>query len=670
MNMLESLSGFLWGPWTPWALLAAGVLFTVWTRFVQYTAMTHGVAIIRGQYDDPEDPGAINHFQALSAALSATVGLGNIGGVALAIGAGGPGALFWMWVVGLFGMALKSVEITLAMQYRNTDDPDNPHGGAMWVVDRVIGDRAGYHVLGKVIGVFFCLTLLTSTITGGNMFQAWSVAELTEKYFGVARVASGIVIAVVVGLVILGGIKRIGQVAAKLVPLMCAIYLLSALAVLAMHVADLPRLLTMVVTQAFAPTQSGGAFIGGTMGFAFMKGMQRALFSNEAGQGSAPIAHAAAKTHEPAREGIVGGLGPFIDTICICTLTALVILSTGTWNRDPLTHLENPRVTAVQAFEDSPVHLSSPLAAGTDVFLKVTPQGDPRSARRLTGTLQQEADGAWRVRWDTYTSDAPPQPAGLEVFAVPPGGDEPRLIGEVDAFPAAHRAVDDGGTPDLSDDDLPLWGLLTSTRTIDITSENEYLWENIDDVFTVVLADENGETGDVRHKLKGRATLHHDDRLEIAWGVVASGKPPVLVAGTGLFRDYTGAVLTGHAFDRAFPGLGKWLVTLAAWLFAVSTMISWSYYGEQGVIYMLGDRFVLPYKAVFLAGAIYAAAGITNTHDMEVLMDLGTGAMLWANIPIVVGLGFLSVRCLNDYVRRLKAGEFIKRNDAGIRRDS
>jgi len=331
MNFLGDLGGVLWGPWTPWALLAAGVLFTIWTRFTQYTAMTHGVQVVRGLYDDPDDPGAINHFQALSAALSATVGLGNIGGVALAIGIGGPGALVWMWIVGFFGMALKTVEITLAMMYRNVDDPDNPHGGAMWVVDRVIGGKGGKWVfVGKAIGVFFCITLIISTITGGNMFQAWSVATLTETYFGMPRIGTGILMAVIVGAVIVGGIKRIGNVAGKLVPFMCVLYVLAALAVVGANIGDVLGLFGLIFSSAFAEHEATGAFIGGSVGFAFMQGMKRALFSNEAGQGSAPIAHAAAKTGEPAREGIVGGIGPFIDTLCICTLTALVILSTGT----------------------------------------------------------------------------------------------------------------------------------------------------------------------------------------------------------------------------------------------------------------------------------------------------------------------------------------------------
>ena len=584
MGFIESITGFLWGPWTPWVLLAAGILFTIWTRFTQYTSMTHGVQVVRGLYDDPDDPGAINHFQALSAALSATVGLGNIGGVALAIGIGGPGALVWMWLVGFFGMALKTVEITLAMMYRNVNDPENPHGGAMWVVDRVIGDKGGkWKVFAKTIGVFFCITLVISTITGGNMFQTWNVAGLTETYFGVPRIATGIVMAILVGAVIIGGIKRIGNVAGKLVPGMCVLYVLSALAVLAMNVTDILPMFALIFKSAFSPVEAGGAFIGGTVGFAFMQGMKRALFSNEAGQGSAPIAHAAAKTDEPAREGIVGGIGPFIDTLMICTLTALVILSTGTWNREAI----------------------GPLEGG----IELTP-------------LLTDAEGGsvevptWQVK------------ASTDVAALP----ESRYF--------------DG------------W----------LVEANFYVVAEVEGAVHI-------ESGTSRVMIKGEVAEIGDEggegpqELTIEWANLEfaqeewAGVPRSfsLLDEGGVHRSYDGASLTGHAFDRQFPGLGKWLVTLAAWLFAISTMISWSYYGEQGMVYMVGDKGVLPYKVAFLLLAI-AATAIDDAGDMVILMDLGTGAMLWANIPIVVCLGFLAIRELNGYGKKLRAGEF-KRHD-------
>src|SRR5690606_26587832 len=235
--------------------------FTIWSGFSQYLSLTHGTAVIRGKYDDKTDPGAINHFQALSAALSATVGLGNIAGVAVAVALGGPGAVFWMWIVGVAGMALKLTEVTQAMLFRSTEDPENPHGGPMWVAERGFA-KWGMKPVGTVIATIFVVTLLISTITGGNMFQAWAVADVTHTYFAVPGIATGIVLALLVGAVIIGGIKRIGAVAGRLVPFMCGLYLLAALYVVAMNIGEVPRLLVLIVTEAFRPTEASGAFLG------------------------------------------------------------------------------------------------------------------------------------------------------------------------------------------------------------------------------------------------------------------------------------------------------------------------------------------------------------------------------------------------------------------------
>ncbi|MHC4990764.1 MAG: alanine/glycine:cation symporter family protein, partial [Planctomycetota bacterium] len=325
------------------------------------------MSVTRGVYDDPDDPGAINHFQALSAALSATVGLGNIGGVALAISLGGPGAVFWMWIVGLAGMALKTTEVTLAMLYRNTDDPDNPHGGAMWVASKGFAAWSpSLAWLGKLMGVVFCITLLISAVTGGNMFQAWNVSDVTKNYFGIHQLITGIVLATVVGMVIIGGIKRIGAVAGRLVPFMCVLYFLAAVVVLIMKASLVPDMLALIVKSAFNPLEAQGAFIGGTFGYAFLWGMKRALFSNEAGQGSSPIAHSAAKTDEPVRESVVAGLEPFIDTIIVCTLTALVILCSGVWRRAPEDMMNPvPPVVAVDGEQGEWTLDDTTLPAGT-----------------------------------------------------------------------------------------------------------------------------------------------------------------------------------------------------------------------------------------------------------------------------------------------------------------
>ena len=333
---LATINAILWNE--TWILIIAGtgVLFTVWSGFLQYRALTHGPKVVRGVYDDPNDPGAINHFQALSAALSGTVGLGNIGGVALAIALGGPGAIFWMWIVGFLGMSIKFVEVTLSMLYRNTDDPDNPHGGPMWVAGRALKrmkPELGW--LGTALAFLFSFTVMVSSGTGGNMFQAWNVADVTTEYFGIAGWISGAVLTVVVGAVLLGGIKRIGKVAGTLVPAMVLIYVIAGSYVLFANFGQIPEMLGLIITSAFVPTEATGAFVGGTVASAFLFGMKRAVFSNEAGQGSSAIAHAAAKTDEPVREGLVGGMEPFIDTIVVCTFTALIILSTGIWNRAP-----------------------------------------------------------------------------------------------------------------------------------------------------------------------------------------------------------------------------------------------------------------------------------------------------------------------------------------------
>jgi AGCS family alanine or glycine:cation symporter len=681
--MLESFFDFsawlggdiLWGPWTFFGLLFAGLLFTVWTKFTQYRSVTHGIAVIRGKYDDPDDPGAINHFQALSAALSATIGLGNIGGVALAIAAGGPGSLVWMWLTGVFGMALKTVEITLSQMYRNVDDPDNPHGGAMWVVEKVIARKGGFWlVFGRAFAVFFCVTLLISAITGGNMFQSWNVAVLSREFWNVHPLVTGIILAVVVGLVIVGGIRRIGTVAGRLVPFMCIIYLLSGLAVLVMHLPEIPGMFALIFQRAFSPTEAGGAFLGGTMGWAFSTGLRRALFSNEAGQGSAPIAHAAAKTDEPAREGIIGGIGPVLDTLIICTLTGLVILCTGAWNRAPLLMFDPPPVVSpVFAFEDSPLQDPAPEARdGLSVYMRIAPPptepGAPQASSRLTGVLDETGGGRLVVMWNTYNAFATPTEVSGTIMT---RGELERgdfSVGSIAGPPLARRAVEAGDEND-PDDDRPLWGLLTSPRTVEIPSDKEFLWHNLAEVFTVVEADRNPDSNTYssasdfrRWKLMGEAALEGESEqriVSIEWGTIASARKPALISEAGMWRDYNGASLTAHAFDREFPGLGKILLPIAAWLFAVSTMISWSYYGEQGMIYMLGQRSVLPYKLVYLACIIFAANWVTDTRDMENLMDIGTGAMLWSNIPIVVCLGFLAVRCVADYDRRLKAGEFI-----------
>ena len=602
-DFIGNLNGVLFSDYTVYALLFTGVLFTVWSGFGQFRALTHGVQVIRGKYDDKNDPGAINHFQALSAALSATVGLGNIGGVAVAVALGGPGAVFWMWIIGILGMSLKMTEVTQSMLFRNTDDPENPHGGPMFVAKKGFA-RWGLAPIGTAVGGIFVVTLIISAITGGNMFQAWNVADITHTYFQIPQAVTGIILTVVVGAVIIGGIKRIGNVAGRIVPAMCIIYVLAALIVLSVNIAEIPAMLGLIVKSGLPPQLGGaapdpmGAFLGGTFGYAAMWGVKRALFSSEAGQGSSPIAHSAAKTDEPVREGLVAGLEPFIDTIVVCTLTALVILSSGAYNRG-----------GESAFE----------SAGDVV---VVPSVDPDSGEPIPG------------KWTLET-------------------------------PALPRM-----SPDA--------------RKIRRTAEGASGWREGETVFLVVAADTDENTGRDLRKITGTVSLGEDDTWSVAWGSLESEIEPTLRGSAqgepdlSIYGDYSAASMTAYAFDRTIPGLGMVVVTIAAWLFAISTMISWNYYGEQGVYYLFG-RFgenatraaIGVYKVIYCSLILLTtvaampiltkadgskSAILSSDAELDTWTTLGLGVMLVANIPIMLIFGHEAMKAYRDYFKRMKDG--------------
>tara|TARA_R110002096_G_scaffold173781_10_gene349099 strand:- start:48533 stop:50401 length:1869 start_codon:yes stop_codon:yes gene_type:complete len=599
-DIINSINGILFSQWTVYALLLTGLVFTIWSFFGQYRALTHGVAIVRGKYDDHDDPGAINHFQALSAALSATVGLGNIAGVAIAVALGGPGAIFWMWVIGILGMAIKMTEVTQSMLYRNTDDPENPHGGPMFVVKEGFKEW-GMAPIGAIIGAIFVVTLIISAITGGNMFQAWNVADITFTYFGIPQVVTGIVLMLIVGMVIIGGIKRIGAVAGKIVPIMCAMYVIAALVVLFANFSEIPAMLMLIVKSGLGIESPApyGAFLGGTFMYAAMWGIKRALFSSEAGQGSSPIAHSAAKTDEPVREGIVAGLEPFIDTIVVCTLTALVILSTGAYNRDAESDFAG--VESVQIVQSVDSDTGEPIANS----------------------------------WTLETQ--------------------------------------------------PLSQMSKESKVIRQTPEHGSGWREGETVFFIVAADVDSNTGRDLRKISGTVNTNENDEWVVSWNSLESVMEPhfrVHENGSvdlGVYGDYSGASMTAYAFDRQFPGLGKWLVSIAAWLFAISTMISWSYYGEQG-IYYFGTMFgggngsktksaVFIYKIIYsllillttvLAMPLFGPdkkAFIATDHELDMWTTLGLGVMLVANIPIMWLFGAKAMKAYHQYNKKLKSGE-------------
>lgn len=311
-------------------LIPTGIFFAIKYKFLHLTKLRHSFNIIRGKYDDEKDEGDINHFRALTTALSATVGTGNIVGVALAIYFGGPGAIFWMWVTGLFGMMIKFVECTLSQKYRKINPDGSVSGGPMYYMEMGLKKKLGSFA--KVLAVVFAAATVLCSLGTGNMAQSNSMADVLNESYQIPVWITGLFVTAMVLLVIIGGIKRIASVTSKLVPFMAFFYFLAAIIIIAINVTEIPAAFAMIFTDAFTGTAAQGGFIGSAFIITLRYGVSRGLFSNEAGQGSAAIAHSAAKTKYPVREGLVASVGPFIDTLIICTLTALVIILTGAWD--------------------------------------------------------------------------------------------------------------------------------------------------------------------------------------------------------------------------------------------------------------------------------------------------------------------------------------------------
>jgi len=334
-SFVDTLSNWVWGPVTIVLLVGTGIYLTIRMRFIQFRGLRHSIDLIRGRYDRPEDSGEITHFQALSTALSATIGVGNIAGVATAIAAGGPGAVFWMWVTAIFGAALKFTSCTLSLKFREIKAAGQVAGGPMYYIEK------GLHL--KPLAVIFAFCGAIAAFGIGNMVQSNTVADALDTSFSIPVWLTGSVVAFLVALVIIGGIKRIAKVAERLTPFMTVFYVVTALSILVVYFTKIPEALGLIVRYAFTPTAATGGFIGSTVLYTLRMGVARGIFSNESGLGSAPIAHAAAKTEEPVREGLVAMVGPFVDTIIVCSMTALVIIITGVWtsgeNGAPLTAL-------------------------------------------------------------------------------------------------------------------------------------------------------------------------------------------------------------------------------------------------------------------------------------------------------------------------------------------
>jgi AGCS family alanine or glycine:cation symporter len=525
-------------------LLGTGFYLTVRTGFVQISQLAHGFAVTSGRYDDPDGPGDVTHFQALTTALSATVGIGNIAGVAIAIHWGGPGALFWMWVTAFVGMATKYSEVILAQKYRVVDAAAGSQGvaagGPMYYIERGLGPKW------KPLAVFFAVMLGFTAFLTGNAVQAQTVADTVLTEWGVPVWITGLVTAGIVGSVILGGIKRIGRVTAFLAPLMAMVYVTGAMAIIALNLGAVGPAFATIFREAFNP-QAGVAGTGaGVFVMTLMWGVRRGLFSNEAGQGSAPIAHAAAKTDEPVAEGVVALLGPFIDTLVICSMTGLVILMTNA-------HVER-----------SPTELT--LSGGDISYSEVTSDGRYATA------------------------------------------EEP---GEIRVAEGEHVAAGVGAA-------LVAWHEVPVERLfVDLEQTRPF-------------------TGTV-YAARGEAVGSDGLTYQTLYGdAVESGAP-----------------LTINAFREGLAPLGDWghyIVILAVLLFAISTAISWSYYGDRCANYLFGQAAVLPYKIVFVLmhflGALVALSVIWD------LADVALSIVIWPNLIALILLAPVVVSETRSYLER------------------
>ena len=513
--------------WFPAFLIGTGIFFTIYLGFPQLKYFRHGWRILSGKYVKEDTEGDTTPFQALTTALSGTVGTGNIGGVALAIFLGGPAAIFWMWVTAFLGMTTKFVEVTLSHKYREKLPDGSMSGGPMYYIEN------GLNM--KWLAVVFSVCLLMMCLGTGNMPQISSISVVLLDTFNIPKIVTGLVLSVLVWLVIIGGIKRIAQIASKLVPFMAFWYIVGGLAVIISNYENIIPSFQSIFIHIFTPTAAVGGFLGASVAAALTRGVNRGLYSNEAGQGSAPIAHASSKTENPIEEGMVSILEPFIDTIIICTLTGLVILSSGVWN---------------QKFENK-------FEASAMVF--------------VDGTFSEDNQGdATQLRNYYYGNNSEIEYTGsIEI---------------VDGVINSNKVT------------------LLHNRSI---AENTLIYLSEDNsIFSGSLEVQDGKIVNI-----GDYTLRGDSLL-------------------------LGADLTGKAFTKSiFGDFGQYIVAIGLLLFAFSTVIAWSYYGDRATVHLFGEGWVFWYRVVYVA-AFFTASII----DTKIVWDIATVIGPIATVPNLIAL--------------------------------
>ena len=515
-------------------LLGTGLFFTLYLRFPQIRYFSFALKVVRGKFDKKDDEGDTSHFQALTTALSGTVGTGNIAGVAFAIHLGGPAALFWMLVTAMVGMTTKFVEVTLSHKYREKISDGTMSGGPMYFMKNGDFRLFGNKVSLKWVGILFAFATVLSSFGTGNLPQINSISNSMLASFGIHKMITGGVLAILLGAVIIGGIKRIAKITEKLVPLMAVIYIFGAFSVIIFNYENIIPSFISIFSQLFSGSAAVGGFLGASVSYAISRGVNRGLYSNEAGQGSAPIAHASAKTNEPVSEGLVAILEPFIDTIIICTITGLVLLSSGVWS-------EKHQNTFAQA--------------------------------------------------DLVLLD--------------------RLYLEED-----------------QDDVKILFDYLNGNNSInkfngEANVENGILLNNISIIHAISIAEDVIIYDNSMNRFTGKMNII-DGKLQ----------ENLIVEGKSLVHS---APLTALAFDKGFLGnYGNYIVSIGLLLFAFSTAIAWSYYGDRAMTYLFGAGSVVYYRIVYVIGFF-----IASFADTTVIWNVSLITIALMTIPNLIGLLWL-----------------------------
>ena len=530
--LIDQYLGSSW--WFVPLLLGTGIFFTVYLGFPQVRYFSFALKVVRGRFDKKSDQGDTSHFQALTTALSGTVGTGNIAGVAFAIHLGGPAALFWMLATAMVGMTTKFVEVTLSHKYREKISDGTMSGGPMYFMKNANFLLLGKKIDMKWVGILFAFATVLSSFGTGSLPQINSISNSIYSSFGIDKMLTGGILAILLGVVIIGGIKRIAKITERLVPFMAVVYVIGAFSVILFNLENIVPSFISIFSEVFTGSAAVGGFLGASVSFAISRGVNRGLYSNEAGQGSAPIAHASAKTNEPVSEGLVAILEPFIDTIIICTITGLVLLSSGVWNEK---------------------HHNLFARADLEVLDRVYSENNNEDVENLFNYLN------------------------------------------------GNSAIDKyNGTLVVSSGIIQEELTLIHARSI---AEDILVYDNDGELYTGNLT---VITGKIQENLniEGKSLVHS-------------------------------APLTAIAFDRGFFGdYGNYIVSIGLLLFAFSTAIAWSYYGDRAMTYLFGAGSVIYFRIVYVIGFF-----IASFADTTIIWNVSLITIALMTVPNLIGLIWL-----------------------------